>query len=398
MARLKLVFAALALLILCAPAHADPKADRLLKQTEARIASLPALTVNISATVRDQRPNRNPLTFYEATVRLARPNLARIDYGYFAYYRAQQSNGAALEKHNGVIAADGKSLWAYDLQKNQCRKDDLSPDGQEISINEAFPLNSPIYSFFHGHIPHAETSPAYVGEEVWKGKTYRVIEFRQGADSPNSSPILQRLYVGADNLVHRFVNVQMGGQYVEDCAMTYFPAATPSSRQSFAYAPPADARIYTLPPPPTLAPGRVAPQLAFEDRSGQPVQLSALRGKVVVLEFWAIGCGHCLESQAHLNDIAKKFAGDAVVVALDVQDTKNAFSAWLAKHPQYPALLFALAPTPKDQEMAMMAYDVPGFPEAYVIDRDGKVVKALFGYDGPTPDLANAVRDALKAS
>jgi thiol-disulfide isomerase/thioredoxin len=145
-----------------------------------------------------------------------------------------------------------------------------------------------------------------------------------------------------------------------------------------------------------LAAGTTAPDLTALDRAGKPIELSALRGKVVVLDFWAIGCGHCLESQAHLNDVAKKFAGEAIVVALDVQDSKPAFTAWLAKHPQYPALLFALAPTPKDQEMAMMAYEVPGFPETYIIGKDGKIVKAMFGYDGPTPDLANAVRAALK--
>ena len=386
----KPLFCALALIAASIPVSADEKADHLLKEVEAAIASLQSLTADISGIVHDQRPNRIPLTQFTGKARMKRPNLARIDY----QKATHQEDGTLIAKERAVIDTDGNTLWKFDPQKNEYHKMSVAPNGDNISIADSL-IDQPVYMFFHSRIVHTDAPPIYLGEETWNGKSYRVIEFREESTSPAEAPLIrQRVYIGPDNLIHRFVNEQLQGKYVAEWTLQYIRPKTPMRESTFVYAPPPGAKEYSEPPPPMLKAGTVAPDLTVEDRDGKPLKLSDMRGKVVVVDFWTIGCGHCIESQSHLNAVARKYAGDVVFVALNVGDTKETFTAWLSKHPEYDALLFTLAASAADKEKATISYQVPGFPMQYVIGRDGKIVKGFLGYDGPTPDLENAIKAA----
>lgn len=380
----------LTLVILPLRTSADEKADRLLKDAEKTISSVQSLNVEITGSLRDQRPDRTPLTLFTGTIRLKRPNLARIEFQQVT----QKADGTVTGKRSGLIAADGTSVWVYDPQKNEYRKQQVSPTGDNIPVSGTL-IDAPAYMFFHSLLIHTDSPPIDRGNEKWQGKTYRVIEFQEAAANPAETPqIRQRLYFGPDNRIHHFVNEQLQGKYVAEWTLTYRPTDSAPNAATFAYAPPTGAKEYKEPPPRMLATGTDAPDLKVEDRDGKPIKLSDMRGKVLVLDFWTIGCGHCLESHVHLNTVARKFGDDVVVLALNVEDTREQLAAWLSKHPEYDALQFALAPTASDRERAMISYQVPGFPMVYVIGKEGKIVKGLLGYDGPTPDLENAIKAA----
>jgi thiol-disulfide isomerase/thioredoxin len=76
---------------------------------------------------------------------------------------------------------------------------------------------------------------------------------------------------------------------------------------------------------PELARARMAPAFAVTTLSGDRVTLDDLKGKVVLLDFWATWCEPCREALPHMREIAKKFQGEPLVivsVSLDSDEQK----------------------------------------------------------------------------
>ena len=65
---------------------------------------------------------------------------------------------------------------------------------------------------------------------------------------------------------------------------------------------------------PELVRARMAPPFAVTTMDGQKISLDDLQGKVVLLDFWATWCGPCREALPHLKNVAKKFAGEPLVI------------------------------------------------------------------------------------
>jgi len=76
---------------------------------------------------------------------------------------------------------------------------------------------------------------------------------------------------------------------------------------------------------PEMARARMAPPFAVTTLDGQRLSLDDLKGKVVLIDFWATWCGPCREALPHIQEIAKKFQGQPLVilsVSLDAQESK----------------------------------------------------------------------------
>ena len=77
---------------------------------------------------------------------------------------------------------------------------------------------------------------------------------------------------------------------------------------------------------PEMARARMAPPFAVTTLEGQRLSLDDLKGKVVLIDFWATWCGPCREALPHIQEIAKKFQGQPLVilsVSLDSQESKR---------------------------------------------------------------------------
>lgn len=134
---------------------------------------------------------------------------------------------------------------------------------------------------------------------------------------------------------------------------------------------------------PLRAAGLEAPDFAMVDVTGKPVSLSALRGKVVVLDFWATWCKPCLAAIPHLQDLAATYGKDGVVVVGScTRDTQEKFAAWVGENQaKYPQVVFAHDPEAmSDEPGGKRHYGVTGIPAQFVIGRDGILVGSVQGY------------------
>jgi len=117
---------------------------------------------------------------------------------------------------------------------------------------------------------------------------------------------------------------------------------------------------------------------------GSPT-LTSLRGKVVLLEFWATWCGPCVEGIRHLNEIQHKYAGKEFQLLSFVEEGHQTMDRFLKKKKiEYPIGL---------ESESLESYGISGIPHAFVIDQQGKI-----RWHGHTsaPELEQSISDALK--
>ena len=136
----------------------------------------------------------------------------------------------------------------------------------------------------------------------------------------------------------------------------------------------------------TTAPNFVLKRL---DRPGR-LQLTSLRGKAIVLNFWASWCYPCNKEAPALESAAQQWAGKAAVVGVDVRDATGDAQKFLHQHHiSYPAV--------HDNHDSMWpTWGLTGVPETFFIDPNGRVVGHVAGQI-TAADLRTGIERALKA-
>jgi peroxiredoxin len=117
-----------------------------------------------------------------------------------------------------------------------------------------------------------------------------------------------------------------------------------------------------------LIEGTAAPAFSVRTLDGKVISAAALKGKVVVLNFWFIGCPGCMEEIPKLNNLAAKYAGSPGIVFLALStDPPGLLSEFIAKVP------FNYLHSGSARETIGL-FGSKIFPRNVVIGKDGKIV------------------------
>jgi thiol-disulfide isomerase/thioredoxin len=141
---------------------------------------------------------------------------------------------------------------------------------------------------------------------------------------------------------------------------------------------------------PRVAKMGVAPDFSLESLDGRSMRLSYLRGKAVLLNFWATWCGPCKIEMPWFVEMQNLYGSQGLqIVGVAMDDASKEDIAKFAKDMgvNYPILL--------GKEAVGDSYGgVPALPESFFIGRDGKVVDKIIGLRGKG-EIEDAIKKAL---
>lgn len=137
-----------------------------------------------------------------------------------------------------------------------------------------------------------------------------------------------------------------------------------------------------------------APALKLKDLDGKPHDLAQLKGRVVLVNFWATWCPPCRREMPSMERLSQALKNEAFsVLAINVgedADTINSFASQLDATLNFPILL-------DSQSRSLQVWKVSGLPTTYLIDQQGRIVgSAIGGREFDHPQIEQAIRDLLK--
>jgi peroxiredoxin len=137
--------------------------------------------------------------------------------------------------------------------------------------------------------------------------------------------------------------------------------------------------------------GDTAPDFSVVTEHGRTVTRSNFGGKILVLNFWASWCPPCISELPSLNQFAKEYAGQGVVVlGVSIDKNEKLYKNFITQR-------HVVFDTARDPEADIStSYGTFQIPETYVIDRNGKVLeKVISDQDWMDPMFLQRIKAML---
>lgn len=117
---------------------------------------------------------------------------------------------------------------------------------------------------------------------------------------------------------------------------------------------------------------QMAPDFNLKDLNGKNVKLSDYRGKIIILNFWAVWCKYCKQEMPDLNELNKSLIKEnkVVILAVDSGEGLSTIKPYLKENKISMNVLL------DSNETVTTQYGITGFPTTFVINKDG----SLFTY------------------
>jgi len=120
-----------------------------------------------------------------------------------------------------------------------------------------------------------------------------------------------------------------------------------------------------------------APKFNAKTTSGEKFTNESVKGKVVLLQFWATWCRYCRSEQSLVDSLDKELAGKGLLVlAVDVGESKKTVGKYLDQNPRSCRIVLT-----EDTNLAAR-FAAKSYPIYVVIDRDGNIVGTQRGAAG----------------
>lgn len=124
--------------------------------------------------------------------------------------------------------------------------------------------------------------------------------------------------------------------------------------------------------------GEMAPDFTLKNTKGTSVSLKSLRGKWVVLDFWATWCGPCKASMPHLKEYYEKYAGKFEVLGIAGSSKEEDWKT-MVKDMKLPWINVINPQNTTEKEDVLKLYSIEAFPTYIIIDKEGKIYKKFIG-------------------
>ncbi len=135
-------------------------------------------------------------------------------------------------------------------------------------------------------------------------------------------------------------------------------------------------------------------ELSFKDKEGKVLQLSALKGKVVFINFWATWCPPCIHELPSIEQLRQSLKDnkDIVFLMVDVDGDIEKSSAFMAENKYDLPLYIAAGEIPAE-------FLGQSIPTTVILDKAGKIVERLEGSrDYGAPEIKKALEDIASGS
>jgi peroxiredoxin len=124
--------------------------------------------------------------------------------------------------------------------------------------------------------------------------------------------------------------------------------------------------------------GQRAPEFSLPSLKGATVTLASLKGKVVLIDFWAQWCEPCKKELPQLDRLAREYAQKGVVIVAVNIDKQRENAERMVKQ------LGVSLPVLLDPAGSVAGtYDLPKMPTSFVVDKKGIIRYVNEGFDGP---------------
>lgn len=145
--------------------------------------------------------------------------------------------------------------------------------------------------------------------------------------------------------------------------------------------------------------GNQAPEIEMKDLSGQPLKLSSLKGKVVLIDFWASWCGPCRRDNPNVVEAANKFAnstfknGDGFIVfSVSLDTNPNAWSAAIQKDGLFWP--YHVSDLQGWSNAAAVRYNIDAIPDNVLINGDGIIIAKGIHGSGLSKTLTHYLKES----
>jgi peroxiredoxin len=141
----------------------------------------------------------------------------------------------------------------------------------------------------------------------------------------------------------------------------------------------------------TVSVSSMAPEFSGTDLNGHAIDLKALRGKTVVLNFWFTSCAPCLQEMPQLNGLVDKYKNDHSVefLAVTYNPTEQVKSFLTRKDFKFNILA--------GRADIIKKFGINSYPTSMIIDKTGNIAFLLATYDGTNVAQLDGVIGALKS-
>jgi thiol-disulfide isomerase/thioredoxin len=119
-------------------------------------------------------------------------------------------------------------------------------------------------------------------------------------------------------------------------------------------------------PVPAILQNREAPDFELPDATGRKWSLRSLRGRPVLLNFWATWCPPCAEEMPSMEDLSRKLGDEAVVLAVSVDESWDLIKRFFPRGTPLSVVL-------DDSKELPRRYGTEKYPESFLIDAEGHV-------------------------